>query len=192
MYYILFASNKYIPSYDINEEMLSIEYDIETKKAEVPQEYTKWTIIEKELKVLNEESGIIEKRFVQQADYISPEAPKMPKPDPRNTHLPPYDDLSKHWSQFLIQKHEIFRKQKYIFMKGEEVKEILKHVFNAKDEDIDEFHHAHDNQNQDPTMACRKHNSYRLGLNFKSGIAQRLVREPLITHAKDGIGNGAY
>ena len=87
-----------------------------------------------------------------------------------------------------MEKHAIFTKNKYIFLKHDEVREVLKHVFNAKEEDLNEFQHAHDNMNQDPTMDCRKHASYRLGLNFNSGIAQRLVREPLITHAKDGIG----
>ena len=46
--------------------------------------------------------------------------------------------------------------------------------------------------NQDPTMDCRKHASYRLGLDFNSGIAQRLIREPLITHASDGIGENIH
>ena len=113
-------------------------------------------------------------------------------PDPRNTHLAPYDNLSKYWSKFLMEKHETFRKNKFIFMKGAEVEEILKHVFDAKDEDLEEFRHAHDNMNQDPTMDCRKHASYRLGLDFNSGIAQRLIREPLITHASDGIGENIH
>ena len=60
-------------------------------------------------------------------------------PDPRNTHLAPYDNLSKYWSKFLKEKHETFRKNKYIFMKGAEVEEILKHVFDAKYENLEEF-----------------------------------------------------
>ena len=102
--------------------------------------------------------------------------------------MAPYDKLSKQWSQFLIEKQEIFQKNKYVFIKGKEVLQVLKHVFDAKEQDLVEFQHAHDNMNHDPTMECRKHASYRLGLNFNTGIAQRLVREPLITHANDGIG----
>ena len=183
------SSNSQI--YDINKEMMSLEHEIEAKKAEVPQEYIKWEVTEKEVEVMNEETGKMEKKIILHADYISPDAPQIPIPDPRNTHLAPYDKLSKFWSNFLMEKHAIFTKNKYIFLKHDEVREVLKHVFNAKEEDLNEFQHAHDNMNQDPTMDCRKHASYRLGLNFNSGIAQRLVREPLITHAKDGIGTYA-
>ena len=143
---------------------------------------------QKEHEVKNEETGAMEKKNIMHADYISPETPNIPLPDPRNTHLTPYDNLSKHWAKILMEKHETFKKQKYIFMKSEEVKEILIHVFNAKEEDFNEFSDANDNMNQDPTMDCRKHSSYRLGLDFNSGIAQRLVREPLIIEAKDGVG----
>ena len=168
--------------------MISIEHNIEAKKAEVPQKYIKWVVTQKEHEVKNEETGAMEKKNIMHADYISPETPNIPLPDPRNTHLTPYDNLSKHWAKILMEKHETFKKQKYIFMKSEEVKEILIHVFNAKEEDFNEFSDANDNMNQDPTMDCRKHSSYRLGLDFNSGIAQRLVREPLIIEAKDGVG----
>ena len=178
----------YIPNYDINKELMSIEINIEAKKAEVSQEYLKWVVTDREKEVLNETTGKMENKLTKHADYIAPKAPSIPMPDPRNTHLAPYDNLSKYWSKFLMEKHETFRKNKFIFMKGADVEEILKHVFDAKDEDLEEFRHAHDNMNQDPTMDCRKHASYRLGLDFNSGIAQRLIREPLITHASDGIG----
>ena len=96
--------------------------------------------------------------------------------------------MPKQWSQFLIEKQELFQKNNYVWIKGDEVSAILKHVFGAKEQDLLDFQNACDNLNHDPTMECRKHASYRLCLNFNDGIAQRLVRQPLIMYANDGVG----
>ena len=171
-----------IPNYDIDQEIVSIEHDIDTKKAEVNQEYVKWEVTE-----MNSKNVSDNVKVTLHVDFIVPDPPRNPLPDPRDTHLPPYDGLSRYWKEYLIEQRKFFSKNKYVHLKGEYVRNILKHVFDATDTDLDELEHSHDNLNHDPNMDVRKIATYRLGLNFESGIAQRLAREALILDAQDGI-----
>ena len=54
-------------------------------------------------------------------------------------------------------------KHKYVHLKGEHVRKVLIHCFDAKEEDINELEDSHDNLNHDPNMDERKIATYRLG-----------------------------
>ena len=62
----------YIPNYDINKELMSIETNIEAKKAEVSQKYLKWVVTDREEEVLNKTTGKMENKLTKHADYIAP------------------------------------------------------------------------------------------------------------------------
>ena len=145
-----------IPSYDIDKEILAIDHDIATKKAEVNQEYVKWEVRE------NKPSGNVSHN-VKVIDFIVPDPPKNPLPDPRDTHLPPYDGDSIFWREYLIQQRNFFSKNKYVHLKGEHVRNVLIHCFDASKEDVEELEDSHDNLNHDPNMDVRKIATYRLG-----------------------------
>jgi len=123
--------------------------------------------------------------------YVLPEAPPLPKPDPkgRDTHLPSQiKDATMYWVSYLVQKREAMKMTKYLFFSGpEEMVNILKHVFGATDEDIEELRHVCDNMNQDPHLKFRKTSMYRLGLDLNLGTARRLRREPFVLTEADGF-----
>ena len=62
----------YIPNYDINKELMSIEINIKAKKAEVSQKYLKWVVTDREEEVLNKTTGKMENKLIKHADYIAP------------------------------------------------------------------------------------------------------------------------
>ena len=51
---------------------MSIEINIEAKKAEVSQEYLKWVVTDKEEEILNKTTGKMENKLNKHADYIAP------------------------------------------------------------------------------------------------------------------------
>ena len=125
-------------------------------------------------------------------DFVVPDPPRNPLPDPRDTHLPPYDVLSSYWKNYLMEQRKLFTENKYIHMKGEQVRMVLQHVFDATEEDLYALENAHDNLNHDPNMDVRKIATYRLGLDFESGVAERLAREALILDVQDGIDRAGF
>lgn len=125
-------------------------------------------------------------------DFMVPDPPRNPLPDPRDTHLPPYDVLSSYWKNYLMEQRKLFTENKYIHMKGEQVRMVLQHVFDATEEDLYALENAHDNLNHDPNMDVRKIATYRLGLDFESGVAERLAREALILDVQDGIDRPGF
>ena len=143
----------------------------------------KWEVTEKIFRkvVVDEEMKILH------SDFVVPDPPRNPLPDPRDTHLPPYDVLSSYWKNFLLEQRKLFAEKRYVHMKGEQVRMVLQNVFDATEEDLDALEHANDNLNHDPNMVVRKMANYRLGLNFESGVAERLAREALILDVQDGI-----
>ena len=155
---------------------MAIEHDTATKKAEVNQEYVKWEVREKKPENVSDNVKVY-----FHADFIVPDPPKNPLPDPRDTHLPPYDGQSRYWTEYLMEQRNFFTKYKYVHLKGEHVRNVLKNVFDATEEDLDELEHSHDNLNHDPNMDVRKIATYRLGfvvfnfasykINFGSNLA---------------------
>ena len=144
-----------IPGYDIDQEILAIDHDIATKKAEVNQDYVKWEVREKKSGNVSDTVKVI--------DFIVPDPPKNPLPDPKDTHLPPYNEDSIFWREYLIRQRNFFSKNKYVHLKGEHVRNVLIHCFDARAEDVEELKDSHDNLNHDPNMDVLKIAAYRLG-----------------------------
>lgn len=120
--------------------------------------------------------------------YIMPKTPKLPRPDPRDDHLlDQMTEKTKYWINYVVDKRETMQKEKHLFIPGQEMTELLKYVFGAKDEDFEELRNVCDNMNQDPHLKFRKSSMYRLGFDLKRGTARRLQREPFILTEDDGF-----
>ena len=177
-----------IPNYDIEREIWSIDNNVEQKMSEVSQVFRKWKETSDDTIILNHAKEKIEIRPKKVVEYLIPEIPKLPIPDPRNDHLEPYvSSETKYWTQFLIEQKQIFTATNNVFIEGAKMRQILRHIFEATDIDLDEFEHASDNMNHDPFLSFRKMAIYRLGIDLNLGTARRLSREPYILTEKDGI-----
>ena len=62
--------------------------------------------------------------------------------------------------------------RRYAFIKGEEMKEILEHVFGASKDEFRELENACDNLNHDPYLKSRKVTMYRLGIDLQLGTGK--------------------
>ena len=112
--------------------------------------------------------------------------PRLPVPDPRDSHLHPTAE-TKHWVDFLLEQRESMRTNKWAWFDGHQTQQVLRHVFNASDEDFEAFENASDNMNHDPIFAFRKRNMYRLTLDLNLGTARRLSRVPYVLSETDGL-----
>jgi hypothetical protein len=154
-----------IPNYNIDDELLSVGKNIDLKKTEVSQTFRKWeeTIDESNLDVfLNNQTGKFEIEMKKIVKYLIPKIPKIPIPDPRDNHLEPYvTSETKYWTNFLLEQRKKFRENNGVFIESAKMREILRHVFEATDNDLDAFENARDNMNHDPYVSCRKMATYR-------------------------------
>ena len=55
------------------------------------------------------------------------------------------------------------------------MKEILKHVFDATEKDLQELENSCDNMNHDPQVKARTINTYRLGLDLELGTGMQSI-----------------
>jgi len=179
-----------LPNYNIENELASIDKNVAAKFAEVPQSYLKWDedFVETGEKKYNLKTGKMETPVYRKVDYTTPMVPELPSPDPRDCHLSPTPE-TKQWVKFLLDKKEAMRRQKYVWLDGSETRAILKHVFRAREDDLDAFEHASDNMNHDPYLAFKKRNMYRLAMDLEQGTARRLTRVPYVLSEDDGLVN---
>ena len=156
----------------ITEELLGIDNNAEQLLKEVPQ-----TMKIVRDPVTNEVT-----------DFIPPAAPMLPKPDPRDTHLPQFQSTeTKLWKAYLQQKLQDFKLNRNIWIDGSEMKQLLIHLFGANEQDFETLENACDNMNHDPALAFRKVAYARLGLDLEDGTARRLERAPYVLSAKEGF-----
>ena len=73
----------------------------------------------------------------------------------------------------------------FIFI-GEKLKEILKNLWRAKEEDFSPMQDVCDNMNNDPFLHYRKGSKYELIFNLDLKNAYRATRKPFILDVKDG------
>ena len=69
---------------------------------------------------------------------------------------------------------------------GEQLKEILKNIWHAKEEDFPPLQDVCDNMNNDPFLHYRKGSKYELIFNLNLKNAYRAKRKPFILDVKDG------
>ena len=69
---------------------------------------------------------------------------------------------------------------------GEKLKEILKNLWRAKEEDFPPLQDVCDNMNNDPFLHYRKGSKYELIFNLDLKNAYRATRKPFILDVKDG------
>merc|ERR1712241_641614 len=131
----------------VEREILAVEPNLKSKLSEVPQKFDLW----KE----NRENGTL--------SYISPKAPPVPIDDPRDTHRAKFMSTeTKHWLNFLHDKRESMKRDKFIFVEGSDMRSLLINVFGAKAVDFPELENICDNMSHDPKLKFRKTASCRL------------------------------
>jgi hypothetical protein len=180
--------NKYLPTYNVHNEMQAISDNLQVLLKEVPQEYQKWEEINKTLELPNPQTKKLEKKKFRYVDYINPEVPELPIADPRDTHKPYFQRAeTKHWANHLINLRKQMRRDNYLWIEGSETIQILKHVFGANEEDLNDLENASDNMNHDAHFAYKKRSMNRLSLDMKSGIAHRLTHTAYVLSDDDGL-----
>ena len=128
---------------------------------------------------INEETGEIEKKNIPVLDIAYPEIPKQ---------IPSKEDINmKLYKHILECDRETMKKNRFIFIEGEKMYQILHHVFGAKLEDFETFKDACNNNFYDPYMPFRTMGLMRMGLDLKMGTATRLERQPYILTEKEGF-----
>ena len=169
----------YIHNYDIDVKLKNFDIDMTN---EVPQDMI----------IVKVPSYTKEGNETLTVKYQVPPPPRPPLPDSRDTHLPEFQTPEKQfWIEYLIGKYldtshpcdliryvrwcfiseirDTFKKNRYTFVNGEQMKEILKHVFDATEKDLQELENSCDNMNHDPQVKARTINTYRLGLDLELG-----------------------
>ena len=156
----------------ITEEVLSIDTKFQSLMKEVPQTMKVFRDFETD----------------EVIDFIPPAAPTLPEPDPRDTHLPQFQRTETHvWREFLEEKLQYLITNRSVWIKGNDMKQILIHLFGAKEHDFDDLANACDNMNHDPALKYRKVANCRLGLDMVQGVARRLERAPYVLGFNEGF-----
>ena len=121
-------------------------------------------------------------------DFVPPAAPTLPIADSRDTHLPQFQTSEIHsWKDFLRGKLDALKSERNVWIDGQDMKQILVHLFGAKVQDFDQLENACDNMNHDPALKFRKVANCRLGLDLYDGTARRLERAPYVLGFNEGF-----
>jgi len=179
----------YPESYSIEEEVHKQNSNKTTIVKEVPQSYKKYERVGSHDKlVLNTTTGELEKIHLNsELTFVPPTPPALPLLDPRDDHLPQFlNEKVIDYCIILRNLVESFKKNKYIFIEGEQLKEILKNLWHAKEEDFPPLQDVCDNMPNDPFLHFRKVSNYDLIFNLELKNAYRATRKPYILDVKDG------
>jgi len=178
----------YPESYSIEEEVHKQNSNKTTIVKEVPQSYKKYEKVDYSELVLDETTGRLEEKPLKSTlTFVPPDLPTMPFLDPRDDHLPQLvNEKVIFYRKMLHNLVESFKEKKYIFIEGEKLKEILKNLWRAKEEDFPPLQDVCDNMNNDPFLHYRKGSKYELIFNLDLKNAYRATRKPFILDVKDG------